>query len=402
MRKISADHIFTIASDPIKNGVIVIDDDGTILNILSGDQELKNKIQDSEIEFFEGIICPGFINTHCHLELSHLRSQITEGTGITGFIKEIVAKRACFSDEQIQDAIAAAEAEMIKNGIVAVGDISNNNSTFKQKSYGNLLYHTFIEVFDLTPDKAEEVFYKALSLQKEFSQISHLTSHISIVPHTPYTVSGKLLELINGNTLQFNNIVSIHNQESQAESELFISKTGPLVETFKKMGVDTDLIPQTGLNSLRSTLPLLNFSKLLLVHNTFTSQEDIKFAKSQISNLKSQDLFWCTCPNANLYIESKLPDYNYFIDENVQVTIGTDSLGSNWSLSVLDELKTIARQHPEIPLQTLLLWATKNGAAFLGFKQLGTIEKGKKPGLNLLKNTNGLRITDKTEVVKLL
>ena len=416
MRKISADYIFTISSEPIKNGVIVIDDDGTILEVTKGDQELRNKKQDSEIEYYEGIICPGFINTHCHLELSHLRSKIPESIGMTGFIKEIISIRSHFSDKQIQDAIIEAEEEMIKNGIVAVGDISNNNSTFGQKEKGNLFYHTFIEVFDLNPDKAGEVFEKAITLKKQHQQLETLNFKLSnsIVPHAPYTVSEKLFKLIIQNTDEKNSILSIHNQESEAENELFISKSGTIYDAFKNMGINTDLMRQTGLNSLRSTLPFLTFaSKLLLVHNTFTSREDIKWAQKQLRNKESriknhgqkskiQNLFWCTCPNANMYIENKLPNYNYFIEENVRVTIGTDSLASNWSLSVLDELKMIVKQYPEIPLQTLLLWATKNGADFLGFTQLGSIEKGKSPGLNLLKNIDELKITSKTEVLKLV
>ena len=421
MRKISADYIFPVSSEPIKNGVITIDDDGTILE-LNHVSDFEN--DPSQIEFYEGIICPGFINTHCHLELSHLRSQISEKTGITGFIKEIVSQRFNFSDEKKQVAIANAEAEMIKNGIVAVGDISNNNSTFMQKGKGNLLYHTFIEIFDLNPDKAEEAFNKGFFLQKELSQIlqnveqeSNLKSHISIVPHAPYTISERLLKMIDDYASKNKSIISIHNQESKAENELFISKSGLMLDTFIGMGINSDLIRQTEINSLKSTLPFLtNASRLLLVHNTFTTGEDIRWAekemekgKSQIENgdtsdLKSQisNLFWCTCPNANMYIENKLPDYNYFIDENVRVTIGTDSLASNWTLSVLDELKTISKNYPQIPLATLLLWATKNGAEFLGFTQLGTIEKGKKPGLNLLKNIQELKISEKTEVIKLV
>src|ERR1035437_445991 len=213
MRKISADYIFTITSEPIKNGVIIIDDDGTILEI-KHISDFKN--DQSEIEFYEGIICPGFINTHCHLELSHLRTQISENKGITGFIKEIISQRFVSSEEQIQKAIVNAEAEMINNGIVAVGDISNNNSTFSQKAKGNLLYHTFIEVFDLNPDKAEDVFDKAIALKKELLQLStfNFQPSISIVPHSPYTVSEKLFKLISDETIKNNSILSIHNQES--------------------------------------------------------------------------------------------------------------------------------------------------------------------------------------------
>lgn len=398
MRKISADYIFPISSEPLKNGVITIDNSGLILNV---EPEIINP--ESAIEYFEGIICPGFINTHCHLELSHLRSQIQENTGITGFIKEITSKRFNFSEQEIQQCIEEAETEMIRNGIVAVGDISNNNSTFKQKEKGNLVYHTFLEVFDLTPDKADEAFGKGIALQMELSQLSGPLSHSSIVPHAPYTVSEKLLKLINKNAQENNSILSIHNQESETENELFFSKSGLMFEVLKKMGVNTSSIKQTGTNSLHYTLPfLVNGAKLLLVHNTYTSKSDMLFAKSQLSTFKSPYLYWCTCPNANMYIENKLPDYNCFIEENLCVTIGTDSLASNRGLSVLDELKTIVKQYPEIPLQTLLLWATKNGADFLGFNQLGTIEKGKKPGLNLLKNTNGLKISQSTEVLKLV
>ena len=396
MRQISADYIFPISSEPIKNGIITIDDDGMILNV-----KPENTSEHIEIEYFKGVICPGFINTHCHLELSHLRGQITERNGMTGFIKDFISKRTAFTEQEIQEAISDAEAEMIRNGIVAVGDISNNSNTFKQKAKGNILYHTFIEVFNLDPKKAEEAFENAINLKSQLETFN-LKLSSSIVPHAPYTMSEKLLKMIDDFAAKNKSIISIHNQESEGESELFISNSGIMYDAFITMGLNADLLRKTGVNSLRSTLPFLkNAHKVLLVHNTFTSKEDIEWAFSQISNLKHQ-IYFCTCPNANLYIENKLPNYNYFIEKNARVTIGTDSLASNWNLSVLDELKTITKYYPEIPIQTLLLWATKNGAEFLESTQLGTIEKGKRPGLNLLKNIDGLKITAETEVVKLV
>jgi cytosine/adenosine deaminase-related metal-dependent hydrolase len=392
MRKISADYIFPVSSEPIKNGVVSISDDGTIL-------ALESSISGAT-EHYSGIICPGFINTHCHLELSHLRSQISEKTGITGFIKELIGKRTLFSEDSIRHCIAEAEKEMIKNGIVAVGDISNNNSSFDQKAKGNLLYHTFIEIFSMDPSKASETFEKGKELIEELSMLN-AELPCSIVPHAPYTMSEELLLLINNYAGENESTISIHNQESQGENELFVSNTGVLFDTFKTMGINPVLMRQTGKNSLQSTLTQLNKAqKTVLVHNTFTSKEDLDWISSNRSNLKSQ-LYFCTCPNANLFIENKLPDYKLFIEENATITIGTDSLASNWSLSILDELKTIVKYCPQIPLQILLKWATKNGADCLGFNQLGTIEKDKKPGLNLLKHVNGMEITENTEVVKL-
>lgn len=436
MRKISADYIFPISSEPIKNGVITIDDDGSILEVSeenqearakkqesgSKNQESRNKSQETEIEYYKGIICPGFINTHCHLELSHMRSKVAEELGMTGFIKEIIRKRTQFSEAEIEQKIIEAEAEMLQNGIVAVGDISNNNSTFKQKAKCNLLYHTFIEVFDLNPDKAEEVFKNAVDLKRQLQQSAICNLQSAIIPHATYSVSEKLFQLISVEAIKKNSIISIHNQESLGESELFISHSGPMFDTFSQMGIDMNRIKKTGLNSLKTTLPKLPKSqKTLLVHNTYTSEDDIEFAENSFKNQDNKSatstplsvtnllpiaigtaiLYWCTCPNANMYIENRLPNYNFFINKKARMTVGTDSLASNKSLSVLDELKTITKYYPHIPLQTLLLWATKNGADFLGFDQLGTIEKGKKPGLNLLKNVDGNVISEKTEVVKI-
>ncbi|HET6225660.1 MAG TPA: amidohydrolase family protein [Bacteroidia bacterium] len=398
MRKLSADYIFTMTGEPIKNGIVTIDQEGTIIDISS------DKV-DANTEVFEGIICPGFINTHCHLELSHMRGLIQDKTGMSFFIKSILSKRAIASAEQIEIAIAEAEKEMIQNGIVAVGDISNLNKTFAQKQKGNLYYHTFIEIFNSNPAKANELFESGLVLEKEIKNAKQNKSTASIVPHAPYTMSKELLILINEHAAKNKSIVSMHNQESQGEDDLFLTKTGDLYNLFMELGFDLSSFHPTGLNALRSTFPFLTRAeKVLLVHNTFTSFEDIYWAEELLRNMSggTAKLYWCTCPNANLYIENRLPNYDQFLEMESKVTVGTDSLASNWSLSILDELKTISKHNPTIPIQTLLTWATKNGADFLGIGQLGTIENGKQPGLNLLKNVAHLKISDKTEVIKLI
>src|ERR1700749_5169938 len=103
MRKISADYIFPVASGPVKNGIVTINEDGVIIDVSKSD---PLNTQNETIEQYSCIICPGFINTHCHLELSHMRSQVSENAGMTGFIKELLGKRFNFSEDQIQQAIA--------------------------------------------------------------------------------------------------------------------------------------------------------------------------------------------------------------------------------------------------------------------------------------------------------
>jgi len=391
MHYLTADYIFPISSPPIKNGIIALDENETIVEVFFPRSRIP---ANAKVESYKGIICPGFINTHCHLELSHMKGAIDENLGMAGFIKGILSKRNTFTNDQALAAIEKAEQEMIANGIVAVGDISNDDSTFAQKIKGNLKYHTFFEVFDLNPLRSNEVFNSALKLQENLNS-SFVNRNSSIVPHAPYSVSPQLFKLIKEHAEKNNSIISYHNQESLAESELFISKSGSIFDLFSKMGINLDYINKTGENSLRSTLPYFSKSvKMLWVHNTFASREDILFTQRYFEGQGKQivirhssfiNSYWCFCPNANLYIENKLPDYQSFVDANATCTIGTDSLASNHSLSILDELKVISKHAPQIPLQTLLTWATLNGASFLGFEnELGSIEKGKKPGLNLI------------------
>ena len=391
MPKFSADYIFPVSSPPVKNGTVVMDENGVITEVSDS--------QHAEAEIYKGIICPGFVNTHCHLELSYLKGEIPEKTGMNGFIKNLLSKRSGFSDQKIREAIIRGEKEMINNGIVAVGDISNNESSFLQKAKQNLLYHTFIEIFDLDSAYAEEVFTNGTLLENKLGEVFSEKSskpHSSIVPHAPYTVSEKLLYKIETHALKNNAVLTIHNQESEGENDLFINKTGALAEMMNQMNIP---VKATGYNSLRSTLVHLpKGSKILLVHNTYTSAEDIRWAHSY-----SNCIYWCFCPNANLFIENKLPDFNSFIKENAKITIGTDSLASNKNLSVLEELKTISKYSPDISLEILLLWATRNGAEFLGFEaEKGSIEKGKTPGLNLITGMNGVALTADSTVKKLV
>jgi cytosine/adenosine deaminase-related metal-dependent hydrolase len=117
------------------------------------------------------------------------------------------------------------------------------------------------------------------------------------------------------------------------------------------------------------------------VHNTFADRTTIKKVK------KRKNLFWCLCPNANLYIEDKMPPVDLLIEENCLVVTGTDSLASNSQLSILEELKTMHEYYPWVPLKDLVRWATINGAMALGEEaEYGSIQQGKKPGLLLLQD----------------
>jgi len=390
LRYFSADYIFPVSGDPIKDGIVALHQDGEIDAVYTS--EAAKSIAEP-IDRYQGIIVPGFVNTHCHLELSHLYGKIPKGTGLVSFVKAVISQRAS-EQEEVLIAMNANDKLMFENGIVAVGDISNNYLSKSVKQNSQIYYHTFVELLGFDPTKAEIVFNKALELKSGFSPLP-----ASIVPHAPYSVSEKLFGLLREYSEDHENLCSMHNQESLAETDFFMNKSGEFLDFYKMLNLDLNFFNARYQSSIQSILPLFSAKqKTLLVHNTYTSPEDI--ATVQASGM---EINWCFCPNANLYIEGRLPDIETFIDNNIKITIGTDSLASNDKLCILSELKVLKEYFPELPFSQTICWATLNGAEFLGInKRLGSIEKGKTPGLNLIENVNGPELTLHSTIKKLI
>ncbi|HNP48775.1 MAG TPA: amidohydrolase family protein [Bacteroidia bacterium] len=381
MRFLQADILYPISTPPVKHGILVMEDDGRVIEIIDPKihpEEFKRLNSDpGKLEIFHGILCPGFVNAHCHLELSHLKGKLDERKRLPAFLKQVSSMRQS-STEEILEALEDADREMVSNGIVAVGDISNTDHSFQLKSQSRIHYLTFVEMFDFHPERAEGVFEKGKQL---LDQLNELGLEGTLVPHAPYTVSSKLFRLINEYAYICGSPVCMHNQETESENEMFLSRKGELFDFLDNAVPFFKEWKATGHPSLASTLiQMSSCSKIQLVHNTYSTQKDIERAM-QFSKM----IWWCFCPNANLFIENRLPDIPLFLSNVSNITVGTDSYASNWTLSVLDELKSIHRKYPEISLDHLLKWSTLNGAEFLGMhRELGSFEKNKIPGVNLV------------------
>jgi cytosine/adenosine deaminase-related metal-dependent hydrolase len=387
MKSFRADYVFPVSADPIKNGVVTVDDYGKIISVnTTGEPGVS-------IQAFNGLICPGFINTHCHVELSHLKGKLPQHTRLVGFIKNVQQFRNADVAE-VTEAALQADEEMYNNGIVAVGDISNTPLTIALKNNSKLYYHTFVEIFSFLPENAISAFDKALQLQEEFRPLP-----VSIAPHAPYSVSKELFRLIRDYCETHENLISMHNQECDEENKFFRYKQGEFNDLYKHFGIDISYFKPQARNSMQTVVPLLTHKqRILLVHNTCTNLKDIYFAKRF-----DRQINWCFCPNANLYIQNKLPKVDLFLDQGFNITLGTDSLASNHKLSVLSEMLTLQQGFPNLEFSRLLTWATLNGARFLGIdNRMGSLEAGKTPGLNLITGMDDLALTPETQVQRLI
>ena len=385
LKYFSADWIFPVSSAPIKNGVVAVSSDGVIREVLTA-----HEAENLDIINLKGAIVPGFINTHCHLELSHLLGQIPEKTGLVEFVQSIIKSRQSDAG-QIKLAMQNADKQMFDNGIVAVGDISNQIASKEIKQKSKIHYHTFVEAMGFNPERANAIMEYSNGIKEDFKPLP-----ASVVPHAPYSVSAELFHLIRAGAEKDNAFISVHNQETVDENAFFESKIGGFLDLYQFLGLDISFFEPTNKTSLQTWLPYIAKQKSLLVHNTVSNKADIVFAKQS-----EADLYWCLCPQANLYIEDALPNVDLLIEEGVKITLGTDSLASNQQLNILSEMLTL-QKYKQVDFESLLQWATLNGAEFLGLDNaLGTIETGKKPGLNLIQLSADFRI-ENDQVTRLI
>lgn len=377
-RRVAASFVYTLDSDaPIRNGFVEYDaEDGRILAVgeCGPDEEVRH-----------GAVVPGFVNSHCHIELSHLHGKFRKGTGMAGFIDQINALRDWAGADVKARLTQEWMDKMWKDGVSAMSDISNDDSSFKVKSSHKIYTRTFLEVFGSEPEMCDGVMSDVTKL-KETADAEGIDA--APTPHSCYTMSPQLLSASAAAGLEYG-YLSYHSQESQEEEDLLISGSGAMYENRKRSGMSTP--PVTGESSLKYFIDRLAAAKpapydehILLVHNVCLKQDDIDAAKRVMNNV-----YWAVCPLSNIFIHNALPPIPLMRENGLAITVGTDSLSSNDDLDMVKELVCIKQNFAEVPMNEILVWACLNGARFLSKEDtLGSIAPGKTPGIVFVSNVD--------------
>ena len=360
------------------------------------------KEETESTEFYDGILCPGFINSHCHIELSHLQGKFRENTGMAGFIRQINQLRESAEQNERLSSIQKEMDQLYKSGVSAMADISNCEESFAIKASSPLYTRTFLEVFGSEPEDSPLIVENVKKLHQKTKQWK---IDGGPTPHSCYTMSPRLLNATIEEALK-TGWLSYHNQESWEEEELLRFGKGPLADEYSGRGLSTP--PVTGKGALQYFLGFIKAlrekeernidARILLVHNTFTDSESIDRATDLIENL-----YWAICPLSNLFIHSALPPLELLRRKGAVITLGTDSLSSNTTLSMTEEIKVLQRYFPWISLEELLQWASLNGASFLKKEsELGSFAPGKKPGVVFIDNIdyNNMKLTKESRSVR--
>ena len=372
------------ASGPIRSGFVETEDDGTVIR--TGPVEDPSK----EAVFYDGALVPGFVNAHCHVELSYMKGLFRKGTGMAGFIDQINALRDTQSPSQKLRALREAMDSMWAQGVDAMADISNCADSFAVKAAHPLYTRTFLEVFGTEPEDCPAVMASVTALAGKARSFG---LDAAPTPHACYTMSPELLREASAAGLR-SGFLSYHSEESPEEDEMIRFGRGKMWDNRKAARMSTP--PVTGgsslsyfLDQLEKVVPLPVEGHVLLVHECCMDAAGARAAQAALKHP-----FVALCPLSNLFIHNALPPVEMMRREGLTLCVGTDSLSSNDELDMVQELYCLQEHFPEVPLEELLEWACRNGARFLGKEDvLGSFAPGSKAGVVLIDHLQDGRLT---------
>ncbi len=349
----------------LHQAIVSFDGDGRIVGVEEvGDHSIDAM---EGVEYYDGVLIPGMVNGHCHLELSYLLGAVGEGGGLVEFIREITEVRGDFSAEFQEQRAIFEDRKMWSEGVQGVCDISNGVASFAAKSSSKIIYHTYGEYFNMPDDHSVEDYYAKATSHMALAQ--ELGISISPTPHSTYLVGDKMFRK-GANSAR----LSIHFMETPSEVDYF-EKKGKMYDFILECDMTPDFLHYGGhverlIESLPPDVPLL------LVHNTMIERAQVERLKDYFTSLT-----FVLCPVSNYYIERAFPPALMLSECGVNVAIGTDSLTSNHALSMAREIEWLLRHNEQLPTETVLRWATQGGAIGLRAEHtIGTFEVGKSCG----------------------
>jgi aminodeoxyfutalosine deaminase len=325
MRKLllSAETVLPVSSRPIKKASVLIAG-GKIKDIGKSSLLRKRYGSVNEIDLGNGILLPGFVNAHTHLELGWMKMRLRSFRGFTGWLEQIVReKRSGVSNGEIIESVEEGINTLIGCGVTTVGQISSYGGMDKPllKDSG-LRVVLFREILDSNEDASD---FSSLEQSRLFQE--------RLFPHSPYSCNPGLLKKALRSHRKRGVPLGIHLGESPDEVKFVRGEENgiekrifPLIKKtpFKRPSADSPV------SYLRKT-GLLDDTGITLVHMVQVSEEEA-------SELRDMDAAVVLCPRSNLFLQVGAPRVRQYMDFR-RLGIGTDGLSSNYNLDFFEEMR---------------------------------------------------------------
>jgi cytosine/adenosine deaminase-related metal-dependent hydrolase len=321
------------------------------------------------IDWGPAIILPGLINSHAHLELTSLHARLTRFDSFADWILQLIRLRKLWTDEDFIASAREGARLSLASGTTLVADITSSGVGWQATRGQNLRRIVFEELIALDPGRADQVLQQMRHLFQAAASTT-LQMH-GISPHAPYSVSSELYRRAGEEARNSGMLLATHAAETRAEIEFLKKGTGE----FKRFLEEIDALPAAWKPPEMAPIPYLDAAGVLgpsclLIHCNYLDPE----ATDIIRNTGTSVVY---CPRSHEFFGHEGHPIRQLLDAGINVALGTDSLASNSSLSMIDEMRFLYRRRNDLKSEEIFKMATINGAAALGFGgMLGRLKQG--------------------------
>lgn len=359
-----ADWVLPIAAPPIRDGAVVVVS-GRIHWV--GEAASRERPRGSERDLGAGVLLPGPVNAHTHLELSALAGRVPAGVGFTRWVEAVVEARAGVSRDQARTATAAAVRALDAGGTAAVGDVSNALDHLDLLEGADFESVVFFEQIGWDPARAEEILARA---DERLRDVTSERASVRLAAHAPHSVSAALMRGLVARGGPF----ALHLAESPDESRFLRDGDGPWREFLERRVGQVAFAPP-------GSSPVAYVARLGALRPGLVAAHCAEVDAADVERLASTGVSVVACPRSNRTIGVGIPPVPTLLGAGVNVALGTDSLASAPSLDVLDDAVALAREFPELPADAIVRLMTAGGARALGLHDIGTLEPGRRAAL---------------------
>lgn len=335
--------------------------------------QLENTPSGQKLDLRHRIVLPGFINAHCHLELTSLKNRIPKGLSFGQWVGKLQELTSQWDSHEWDTSYRQGVQESLQFGTTRILDVGNRDwsSLIEADELISEVVCFQKEVLGLNPDRLEDIQHS------NQNYIPKLSRDFRLIPHAPYSCSKELMNWV----LSHEQNLNIHLSESEDEFLFFKSQSGPLWDFVQKIFPQYEAPPySSGFQYLLEEFQLRDKLKnFLITHANTLTFEELQVVKN---------LGWSVvhCPRSRQYFDHPQKDWSLYLQEGGQLCLGTDSLASNFSLSLWDELQLFRNENPTIDEDCLLSLVTSQAAKAINVEDEGHIAEGFKANFQVIEN----------------
>jgi cytosine/adenosine deaminase-related metal-dependent hydrolase len=364
----TASWVLPVCGPPIRDGALRVED-GRVRWVGPASESAHDGGELRDLG--TGVLLPGLVNAHCHLELSHLAGQLPFDGGFVAWVEALVASRGRFGEEDVRSAAAVAIDFLLERGTVAVGDVANTLVHLPQLAASRLDAVVFMELLAWDPAKAAASFEWAEERARSVAALLRPGLEVRLAAHAPHSVSPELLRLLAAR----GGPASIHVAESREESAFLLDGSGSWPAFLAARGLDGVAFEPPGVS------PVRHLEEQRALHEWLLAAHCVQLDAGDRELLARRGVHAVLCPRSNRNLGVGVANVPALLAAGVRLALGSDSLGSVDTLDVLEDAALLHQQFPALDPAAIVRMATAGGAAALGFEELGTLAPGKRAAL---------------------